>query len=243
MESHNNLRLLFVSLCLIVSINAARFGLSPDVSPYPEAPESSGSSSAEQPFSYIQFFPSSISDPLSDPVSPNVDSAAQHRQRSDLALATKLHSVIANPEVKKICDSTDYPALCLTTVLPLVSGKVTVESVLEVAVKASNDFAKNALSLVKEVAAKPGASSKLLATLKDCQDGYDTAVDNFEKTMGAFSNHDIGTMRSMLSAVITYVGDCEDEFAEMQENSPLSAYAKQLTNMTSNCLAIASLMN
>ncbi|KAL2244317.1 uncharacterized protein LOC105156846 [Sesamum indicum] len=279
MEPHNNLRLLFILLCLVISINATQ--LSPNTAPsHPESPQPSPSSSSEQTFSYAQFFPASSSDPVP---SNGGESAAQHKESSDVGVSSKLHSVGAaeqkeasdphlltqqlnavsasqtkqpldftlvsnmpanpNPEVKKICDSTDYPALCLTTVVPLLHGKASVESVLEVSVKASDEFAKTALSLVKKEAAKPGASPQLLSTLKDCKDGYDTAVENFEKTMNAFTTHDVGTMRSMLSAVITFVGDCEDGFAEMQESSPLSTYAKQLTSMTSNCLAIASLMN
>ncbi|KAK4433869.1 hypothetical protein Salat_0549600 [Sesamum alatum] len=257
MEPNNNLRLLFILLCLalaVVSLNATP--LSPEPAP----------SSSEQTFSYEKFFPSS-------PTSESGESAAQQKEEpsdagssskqqkapADAGLSADLHSVgapptgnlgvlskipavNANPEVKKICDSTDHPDLCLTTVVPLLNGKTSVESVLEVSVKASDEFAKNALAMVKQEAKKPGASPKMISTLKDCKDGYDTAVENFEKTMNAFSSHDLGTMRSMLSAVITFVGDCEDGFAEMKEHSPLSSYAKQLTNMTSNCLAISSLM-
>ncbi|KAK4388380.1 hypothetical protein Sango_2444600 [Sesamum angolense] len=277
MEPHNYLSLLFILLCLVISIHAAQ--LSPNAAPSnPESPQPSPSS--EQAFSYAQFFPASSSDPAT---SNGGESAAQQKEPSDVGLSSKLHSTGAaeqqeasdpqlltqqlsavaspqkkqpldlglpanlpanpNPEVKKICDSTDYPALCLTTVVPLLHGKISIESVLEVSVKASDEFAKNTLSLAKKEIAKPGVSPRLLPTLKDCKDGYDTAVENFEKTINAFASHDVGTMRSMLSAVITFVGDCEDGFAEMQESSPLSTYAKQLTSMTSNCLAISSLMN
>ncbi|KAL0433932.1 UNVERIFIED_CONTAM: hypothetical protein Slati_2727500 [Sesamum latifolium] len=183
-----------------------------------------------------------VTDPLLLTQQLNSVSASQTKPALELSSTSKLPAN-PNPEVKKICDNTDYPALCLTTVVPLLHGKTGVEPVLEASVKASDEFAKTALSLVKKEQKKPGVSTKMQATLKDCKDGYDSAVENFEKTINAFAVHDVGTMRSMLSAVITFVGDCEDGFAEMQESSPLSTSAKQLTSMTSNCLAISSLMN
>ncbi|KAI3459218.1 hypothetical protein Pfo_015881 [Paulownia fortunei] len=255
MEPHRNLRLLFISLCLVISINAARSRLSPDVSPSPQptSPVPSPSPSADPSLISDLLFPSISSSP-SESISPSADSSSEYGEALELDVSTKLHSVNADfstklhsvsvdPEVKKICDDTDHPALCLATLLPLVKGKVDVESVLEVAVQASNEFAKQGLSLAKKLAEKPGTPPQLLSTLKDCKDSYDTAVDNFDKTIDAFTVRDIGTMRSMLSAVITFIGDCEDEFAELQTDSPLSGYAEKLTDMTSNCLAIVSQMN
>ncbi|KAL6548199.1 hypothetical protein OROGR_008620 [Orobanche gracilis] len=88
----------------------------------------------------------------------------------------------------------------------------------------------------------PGVPPELASVLRDCKDSYDDAVYNFESTIDAFPRRDIGTMNSMLSAVITDVGDCEDGFSGFGEESPFSSVADRLTNMTSNCLAIVSLL-
>ncbi|GFP85261.1 pectinesterase inhibitor [Phtheirospermum japonicum] len=158
--------------------------------------------------------------------------------------SSSLRSVGPNPIISKICDNTDHPPLCLATVLPFAKGEksITVETVLKFAVEAGSLYAKEALSVTKNLVSKPGTPEDLKATLKDCKNSYDTAVENFAKTTDAFATNDVGTMRSVLSAVITFVGDCEDEFAEMQTQSPLSGYAEKLTDMTSNCLAIVSQM-
>ncbi|CAA0824130.1 Plant invertase/pectin methylesterase inhibitor superfamily protein [Striga hermonthica] len=116
-------------------------------------------------------------------------------------------------------------------------------SVLRFAVEAGGDYAKEALSVATNLVSKSDdITPELRSTLKDCKESYDVAVENFQKTLDAFTTKDVGTMRSVLSAVITFVGDCEDEFAEMQAPSPLSGYAEKLTDMTSNCLAIVSQM-
>ncbi|KAK6122589.1 hypothetical protein DH2020_020100 [Rehmannia glutinosa] len=277
MEPQNNLRLLFISMCLVISINSARSRLAPDVSPSPspilkmESTYTIASPPANAPSTYIQ---SSISEspsetPISSPKSdesysvsstststPSTLSSSEFVQPAEFDdfsttslfsnsedFSSKLQSVKSDPQVSKICDNTDHPPLCMATILPLLKGKANVESVLRVAVQAGGDYAKEALSVAKKLAEKPGTSPELLSTLKDCKDSYDTAVENFAKTTDAFATRDIGTMRSVLSAVITFVGDCEDEFAEMQSQSPLAGYAEKLTDMASNCLAIVSQMN
>lgn len=256
MEPHSNLKLLLISLCLVISVNAARSRLAPDVSPTPQ-PVASPSPSPSLDFSLetVDLFPIADSpsesnitiqkdtdadaDEEAEPDSPS----APNKKSLGINFSAALHSVSVDPQVKKICDQTDHSSLCLATVLPLMKDEPKVESVLQVAVQAGNEFAKQALSEAKKLVSKPGTPDDLLSTLKDCQDGYDTAVENFQKTIDAFAVQDVGTMRSMLSAVITFVGDCQDEFKEMQIDSPLTAYAEKLTEMTSNCLAISSLMN
>ncbi|KAL8486138.1 hypothetical protein ACS0TY_022542 [Phlomoides rotata] len=178
-----------------------------------------------------------------DDSSSDSDSSSDVKKNATVDFATDLHAIEVSPELKKICDQTDHSTLCLATVLPLVKegDKASVDSVLQVAVEAGSAFAKEALSEAKKLAEKPGTSEDLKATLKDCEDGYNTAIDNFEKTLDAFSSSDLGTMRTMLSAVISYVGDCQDQFTEMQIESPLTSYSEKLTEMASNCLAISSL--
>ncbi|CAK9138906.1 unnamed protein product [Ilex paraguariensis] len=146
-----------------------------------------------------------------------------------------------HPTIKKIADSTDFPDLFVSTVVPLLKGKSDITSVLEVAMKVSTDLTNSALLAAKKAAEMPGTPPEMISILGDCSDSYDTAVYNFQHAMDALAAHDIGTMNTMLTAVLTDVGDCEDGFTGM--SSPLSAYAEKVTKMTSNCLAIISLIH
>ncbi|EYU29652.1 hypothetical protein MIMGU_mgv1a027137mg [Erythranthe guttata] len=147
-----------------------------------------------------------------------------------------------DPKVKKICDSTDHSSLCLTTIAPLLKGKDDVPSVLEVSIGVGSKLSDYALSLAKTMSEKPGMPPQVLSVIKDCKDSYDTAAYNYQNAVDALHEKDIGTMNSMLSAVITNVGDCEDGFSSIGETSVFSGLAENLTNVTSNCLAIISLL-
>lgn len=299
MEPRTNLNLLFISLCLVISLNFARSGrLAPSLAPAPQPVSSPSLSPSQAPSSSqenIELYPLSPSESASQPIEADPDSDSsldgekddsnseasldvkKDESNSDSSLdikkddsnsetsldvknddsdsssdvkkdagidfAADLHAIEVNPELKKICDQTDHSTLCLATVLPLAKdgAKAKVNDVLQVAVEASSAYAKVALSEAKKLASKPGTPEDLKTTLKDCEDGYDSAVENFQKTLDAFAANDLGTARTMLSAVITFVSDCQDQFTEMQAESPLTGYAEKLTEMTSNCLAISSL--
>ncbi|KAF5452263.1 hypothetical protein F2P56_027282 [Juglans regia] len=142
-----------------------------------------------------------------------------------------------NPAIKKICEATDYPLVCLASTAPFLTGKVDVISVLEVAVKACSLHAKIALNIAsKALKTEPSIS----ASVSDCMDMYNDVLDNIESAVDALSTRDTGTFNAMLSAVLTDYGTCEDGFAG--ERSPLSEVDDKGTKLASNCLAIASLI-
>ncbi|XP_040999840.1 pectinesterase inhibitor 10-like [Juglans microcarpa x Juglans regia] len=142
-----------------------------------------------------------------------------------------------NPAIKKICEATDYPLVCLASTAPFLTGKVDVISVLEVAVKACSLHAKIALSIASKVLK---TEQSISASVSDCMDMYDDVLDNIESAVDALSARDTGTFNAMLSAVLTDYGTCEDGFAG--ERSPLSEVDDKGTKLASNCLAIASLI-
>ncbi|GER25640.1 plant invertase/pectin methylesterase inhibitor [Striga asiatica] len=115
-----------------------------------------------------------------------------------------------------------------------------VPTVVEVSIRAGLALARIGLSLAKN---GPGSPNEMGTAVRDCRDSYDDAVYNFESAIEAFPRRDTGTMKSMLSAVITNVGDCNDELAQLGDESPFTSVAEKLTNMTSNCLAIVSLLD
>lgn len=142
--------------------------------------------------------------------------------------------------MKKICDSTDHPDLCLATIVPQLNGKTDVSSALDVAIRAGAKISRYGLFLVQKLAADPATPPEVAAVLKNCKESCSIAVDNYENAIDALPEHDIGTMNSMLSAVITNVGDCADVLAKKGPDSPFSSVATRLRNVTSNCLAIVS---
>ncbi|KAH6831858.1 hypothetical protein C2S53_008351 [Perilla frutescens var. hirtella] len=149
-------------------------------------------------------------------------------------------SADVDPQLKKICDSTDYSSLCLATVSPYLDGKTDITSVLDVAIQAGSQFSKYGQATAQKLAGNPGNPPELASILNDCKENFESAVENFGKASDALPEHDKGTVNTMLSAVITYAGDCHDSITQ---DSPLYSISDRLMNMASNCLAISSLMN
>ncbi|PON93202.1 Pectinesterase inhibitor domain containing protein [Trema orientale] len=145
-----------------------------------------------------------------------------------------------NPGLKKLCDSTDYPSLCVSSLTPFMSKKVDAVSLLLPAIKAATQHAKLSLAAASKLAAAPGASEGLVAALGSCKESYNDALVNLQSAAEAAASGDVGTVNSMVSAVVTDSENCEDAF---EEESPLFDYDDKLRKMASNCLAIASLVN
>lgn len=146
-----------------------------------------------------------------------------------------------NPGLKKICDATDYPDVCLSTLGPIAGPASDASSVLGVAIKAGSDFAKTAINTAQNLATKPGTPPDEASSIKDCKDSYDDVSYNFQNAADALPKKDIGTMNTMLSASLTNVEDCED--ALQGRVSPLTNISDTLRKMASNCLAIVAAMN
>ncbi|CAK9145652.1 unnamed protein product [Ilex paraguariensis] len=228
MESHYYHTLFFISFFSLIIFNPSHsiYGqhsssepsLPLDTPPNLQPVSSPGPQPELSPTPTPTLAPSSEHPPVSVPPSTNID-----------------------PTIEKICASTDYPDLCLSTVTPLLKGKNDIVSVLEVAIKASTNSTNLGLIMAKKLANMPGNTPEMVSILNDCTNSYDTALYNFRNAMDAFPGRDIGTMNTMLSAVITNVGDCEDGLSGM--DSPLSNCADKVIKMTSNCLAIISLIH
>ncbi|KAF7145896.1 hypothetical protein RHSIM_Rhsim04G0235100 [Rhododendron simsii] len=191
---------------------------SPSLSPSPSLGPSTVEASTPAPVpsqNYISFPPSSNppSQPASGPSSTN-------------------HAL------ESICKSTDYPDLCISTISPFLDGPTDPETVVGIAIKGATEHTKIAVSLAAKLALAP---SPLASVYGDCKDSYDDALENFESAMNALAVGDVGTMNSMLSAAITDFSDCDDGL--LGKSSPLLDVDSALSQMTSNCLAITSLIH
>ncbi|XP_015087492.1 pectinesterase inhibitor 3-like [Solanum pennellii] len=144
-----------------------------------------------------------------------------------------------NNIIKKICDNTDYPDVCTTTVAPFMRGGIiNVQNVLQVAMKQSDAFAKLGFAAFKRASESPITPPRTKKLLKTCLDSWDTVLYNYEEALEALRTHDSGRMNSMLSAAITDISDCQDAFEGII--TPMSGYSDKMTKLTSNCLAIGS---
>ncbi|THF96350.1 pectinesterase inhibitor 10-like [Camellia sinensis] len=159
---------------------------------------------------------------------------------SNMVKSVPLLNQNSDPALKKICDSTDYPDVCLSAVVPKLGGKNDLPSVIEMAIKAASEYTKVAVDTATKLASNPGIPPKMASIINDIRDSYSDALDNYNEAMEALQKHDVGTMNSMLSAAITDFSDCDDDLAG--QSSPLLEFNGKLRKMTSNCLAIVSLI-
>ncbi|XP_059626928.1 vegetative cell wall protein gp1 [Cornus florida] len=182
-------------------------------------------------------FPSSFSNPSPHAVPSVLNRVSDSVPRDSVHVASLLP--ITDEAIMNICHSTDYPLLCLSSIKPYVNGRNDPLSVLEMAIKASVEHTKLALSALERLATTSRCPAPRSA-LDCCKDSYDDALENIYTALDAVPARDIGTVNTMLSAAITDLGDCEDEYSGMSSLLPIAA--QKLDNMVSNCLAIVSLI-
>ncbi|KAK9288788.1 hypothetical protein L1049_017252 [Liquidambar formosana] len=151
-------------------------------------------------------------------------------------------ATIHRAAIQKICDKTDNPSLCISSISPFLKGagaKIDVHSVIEMAIKACSHHAKLAILAASKLA-RGSSDATTVSSINDCKDFYSDALDNLQSARDAIASRDIGTINIMLSAAVTDFGTCEDGFAG--ESSPLAHFNEKLSKLASNCLAIASLI-
>ncbi|XP_047331380.1 uncharacterized protein LOC124934936 [Impatiens glandulifera] len=179
-----------------------------------------------------------------------INCSARHHQTSDhehsgeLKTTSNFQLPNINPGITKICHDTDYFDVCVSSIAPLLKGREgtsDIPSVLQIAIQAATDKTKDALAELERIASDSGSSKQLKSTLNDCRDSYNDALENFQSALDALPSRDVGTMNSMLSACVTDFGDCDDFLDGFEVSLP--DINRKLTQMTSNCLAISSLLN
>ncbi|KAG4949088.1 hypothetical protein JHK86_042327 [Glycine max] len=214
-------------------------GFSPSESPNRENPTSSlskdeshsSSSSGKDDRSYTSFstaFSNAFGDILKGTLRGNTITMPEH----DLT-ATDHHSV------KDICSHTDYPDVCVSTITPFLGQNFDLMNVLEAAIKACSYQAKFTISVV---AKHMKVSPEIAAALGDCKEQYSDALENLHRAMDAIQSQDLGTVTTMLSAVMADVSACESGFEEHKVASPM-AHSEGMVSITASiCLSIASLI-
>ncbi|KAL5996406.1 hypothetical protein ACLOJK_026484 [Asimina triloba] len=147
--------------------------------------------------------------------------------------------------VQAICNHTDNPHLCISSVKPYLpsSENVTPADVLRMEIKACATYTNTSFGFATRVARDPKTPEVVASCLQVCRDNYADALDNLQSADEAVAANDPGTLNSMLSAVLTNYETCEDAFAEEPGlRSPMATYDAKLSKLASNCLAVSVLI-
>ncbi|KAJ8766226.1 hypothetical protein K2173_022285 [Erythroxylum novogranatense] len=199
-----------------------------DLSPSGSVPESSPT---EAPSPFAKSLNTLFLSPISE-ILKNSDSI----QEAD---SVGSPSPTENPEVKKLCDSTDYPGLCMSSITPFFNGETDPISILEMSINATIHITNFAITAATKLATAPETAPKISVGLEDCSDFYDDALSNLQSALEAIPLRDTGTINSLLNAALVDYGTCDKGFTQ---KNPLGNYDNKLTMMASNCLAIVSLV-
>ncbi len=150
---------------------------------------------------------------------------------------------IPNPEVKKACDSTDNPLLCLSSVGPFLQGKFDSISILQGEIKAAEAQTKVVMQKAAEIAQNPTTAEDVKQGLTYCKENYDSTIGNLNAAIDAIVKHDKGSLTSSLSAVISDLSTCDDTFAETTTTpSPMKNLETPIKDLIINCLALLSFL-
>lgn len=244
MESINNINhsLLIILISSFLSSSSAeaifvsRYALFDETVP-------SSAPTASSPSPSPSFFAGSSPSPPPSPSPASSSSLPLH--------GVKLHAVPGvSPAVRDICHKTDYPLLCISSLLPYLAagggrGKTDVLSVLHMEIEASLHASQRALDAVSRMVEEPSTPSETKENLEVCKENYSDAIDNLKDAEAAIPTGDVGRLNSVLSAVLSDFGTCEDGFADSApgSTSPTARYYDPLRKLASNCLAISSLIH
>ncbi|KAL9397251.1 hypothetical protein Peur_011504 [Populus x canadensis] len=146
-----------------------------------------------------------------------------------------------NAALTKICDVTRYPAECLATIAPFLTGETNPISVLKIGIHALQKSFEEATAVATKVINDHSTTAVVKAPLDTCVESFDSGIAVLNDALTAISAHDIGSLSTKLSAALTYSNTCEEAFAEQPDlESPLKETGQHLDKLASINLAISA---
>ncbi|KAI7999958.1 hypothetical protein LOK49_LG09G00424 [Camellia lanceoleosa] len=119
-----------------------------------------------------------------------------------------------NPAIKKICDSTDYSAVCASSVVPyLINGKTDRASVLIMQVNAGIHATERGIQITKRAMNQP-STSYVAQRVNLCLQEYDSALDDWKGALGFVKARREFEVANVLTTIVSHTSVCEDSFAE-----------------------------
>ncbi|CAJ1963194.1 unnamed protein product [Sphenostylis stenocarpa] len=139
--------------------------------------------------------------------------------------------------VKKVCSRTEYPDVCLSTIVPFLSRHFDLTHILEAAIKACSFQANFTISIVVRYME---SSPEMATALAGCKRQYMNAFKSLHKALEALHSQDLGTVTVMLSSVMADVSSCESGFEGLKMTS---RHTEGMVGITaSNCVSIVALI-
>lgn len=143
----------------------------------------------------------------------------------------------------RMCKHTRYPALCVSMAKSVGTGgrAPTLSSLTRASIRAGIARTRHAKVLTSYGLNSKSSDAMLRANFKVCQEMYDDAIDNLNKSIVNLKTRSLDDLKINLSAVITDYVTCEDGFTENPGGrSPLAKVNGALHQLTSNTLALAT---
>ena len=149
-----------------------------------------------------------------------------------------------NPAVHKVCGITKDPVVCVTTIIPFLSREFDPASILVSEIQAAISFTNKTIAKANELATHHSTSNFESQCIEQCQENYDSALNNFQTALVAIKAHDAGRLNSVLSAAITDADTCNDGFSDAGIPGSLLGEANAYIHLLGAiCLDISTLLH
>ncbi|XVE82260.1 hypothetical protein DITRI_Ditri15bG0134000 [Diplodiscus trichospermus] len=252
-------KLLLVSLfwCILLFNPAQAICVPLNQSDPHSSPSHSSSSSTTTTTSSSSKSPPSSAEVAHTP--PHEKPHSSHPEPSSIKLPKNSHPKISmnvgvnvrtvtDPNIKSLCDKTDQPSLCMSSISPFYNGKSDVGSVVWMLMRAGTEQTKRAIRIATKMANDAKNDPKKVSSLNDCKEVYDDALDNLQKSMDAITPKDVGTINTMMSAAISDYASCDDGFSGQPDPnakgvSPMGKINENLMNIAAIILSLANMIH
>ncbi|KAK8281612.1 hypothetical protein GOBAR_AA32050 [Gossypium barbadense] len=145
-----------------------------------------------------------------------------------------------NPKLQKICEKTDYPIECLTSIISFLDENVDMipMSILKAEIDAIHNKTKEVLDKTYELSMNPPTSRLLPLCLKTCINNYNAILESKQRILDAITMGDANELSMELSHNMEHVFACEEEFKEAKIESPMAELNSLLVKIITNSLTI-----
>ncbi|XP_010544964.1 PREDICTED: uncharacterized protein LOC104817455 [Tarenaya hassleriana] len=148
---------------------------------------------------------------------------------------------------KDLCTSTDYTNECIAAILPDLrkraeEGKSSVDPEEVIRMEAQSLFKKaNAtLQYAKRVTNDGSTEEPVKEAMSVCLENYDSLITDLDEAKKAMDSGDYGRLESVLSAAISDVSTCSDNFVGVPGvDSPTASLDDFMRKLCSNILAMS----
>ncbi|XP_006294687.2 pectinesterase inhibitor [Capsella rubella] len=147
---------------------------------------------------------------------------------------------------KDLCKNTDYNNECIAAILPDLrkrdggSGGFEAKDVMRMEAESLFKKAKATLDYAKRVMEDSKTPMPVKEAMSVCVENYDSLISGLEDAKTAMDDGDYGRLDSVLSAAISDVSTCSDNFVDIPGvDSPTASLDELMKKLCSNVLAMS----